>query len=48
MTREAIKEMGEEIQAKATQILGYDDKIVNSIWIKEGFLNVTNGINQKC
>lgn len=47
LTKEAIKQMDEDQQAKVTQILKDNEKRLNSVKTKENFLNVTNDINQK-
>ena len=47
LTKEAIKKMDKDQQAKVTQILKDNEKRLNSVKTKEDFLNVTNDINQK-
>ena len=47
LTKEAIKQMDEDQQAKAAQILKDNEKRLDSVKTKEDFLNVTNDINQK-
>lgn len=47
LTKEAIKQMDKDQQAKATQILKDNDKRLNGVKTKADFLSVTNEINQK-
>ena len=47
LTKEAIKKMDKDQQAKATQILKDNDKRLNGVKTKADFLSVTNDINQK-
>ena len=47
LTREAIKQMDKDQQAKAAQILKDNSKRLNGVKTKADFLSVTNDINQK-
>lgn len=47
LTKEAIKQMDKDQQAKATQILKDNSKRLNGVKTKADFLSVTNEINQK-